>query len=141
MRSFGGDEARGLRDVDRQALEALGKRLEVLACEQRGRHDDRDLHPVQSRDERSAESDLRFAEADVAAHEAIHRAAGGEIGEHRFDALRLIFGFFVGEAGDEFVPGAGRRRDGRRFLELAQRCDLDQFAGDLAQAVLEAGLA
>ena len=113
----------------------------MLAGEQRGWYDDCDLHAVEGGHERGTEGHFGFSEADVAADEAVHRAAGGEIGEHGFDAERLIFGFLVGEAGDEFVPGAGGRRNGRGFFELAEGRDLDQFAGDFAQAVLEAGFA
>ena len=36
-------QSRGLRDVDREATEALGEGLHVLASEQRCRHHDRDL--------------------------------------------------------------------------------------------------
>jgi hypothetical protein len=44
--------ARGLRNPQREAAEALGEILRVLAREQRGRHHDRHLLPVHRRDER-----------------------------------------------------------------------------------------
>ena len=55
-----GDEARGLRDLHRQAAEALGEGVEVLAREQRGRHHDGDLLAGQHREQaaRSATSVL-----------------------------------------------------------------------------------
>ncbi len=53
----------------------------------------------------------------------------------------LVLGLLVGEAGDELVVGAFRRRHRRRLLQLAQGGDLDQLGGDLAQPLLEPGLA
>ena len=72
---FSCNQARRLRDLDRQTLEAFGKRLEVLAGKQRSRHHDGDLESVHRDNKRGAQSDLRLAEADVAAHQTIHGAA------------------------------------------------------------------
>src|SRR6185295_12584805 len=63
------DEARSLRKPQRQTLEALRERGVVLTREQRRRHDDRHLLAVHRRDKGRAQSDLRLAEADVAANE------------------------------------------------------------------------
>ncbi len=127
--------------LQRQVLEALEHRARVLAREQGRRHDDGDLEAVHGGDERGAQRNLRFAEADVAAHEPVHGTAGVEVSKHGFDAGGLVVGLLIGEAGDELVVGALRRRQGGRFLELAQGRDLDQLGGDLAQPLLEAGLA
>ena len=108
-----------MRDSDGQALEALGEGLEVLAREQRGRHHDGHLETVHRGDVGGAQRDLRLAEADVAAHEPVHRAAGVEIGEHRLDRSILVLGLLVGEARDELVVGAFRRGDGGRLLAAA----------------------
>ena len=70
------DEARGLADLDRQPAEALLEGAGVLAGEQRGRRDQRHLLAVHGGDEGGAERHLRLAEADVAADEPVHRAAG-----------------------------------------------------------------
>ncbi len=107
---LGGDEARGLRDVDRIVAHALGERLGVLAREQRGRHDDGDLLAVHRGDEGGAQRDFGLAEADVAADQAVHRAAGGEVGIDGGDGGQLVVGLLIGEAGAEFVIEAGRRR-------------------------------
>ena len=64
------------RDLDRQAGEALREGLEMLAREQRGRHDDRHLHAVHGGDEGGAQRHLGLAEADVAADQPVHRPAG-----------------------------------------------------------------
>ena len=137
----GADEARRLRDANGQALEAVGEGLVVLARQQRRRHDDGHLQPVHGGDEGGAQRHLGLAEADVAADEAVHRTAGGQIAEHRLDARILVLGLLVGEAGDELVIGAFRRGNRRRLLELAQGGDLDQLGSDLAQPLLEARLA
>ena len=67
--------------------------------------------------------------------------AGGQVVEHRADAGGLVLGLLVREARHELVERAlGRRHDGC-LPQLAQRRHLDQFGGDLADALLEAGLA
>jgi hypothetical protein len=61
---------------------------------------------------RRAERHLRLAEADVAAHEAVHRAIGFEVVVHVVDRARLIRGLLEGERrleGAVVVVGA---RDG-----------------------------
>ena len=76
------DQPRGLRDLHRQAAEALGEGLEVLARQQRGRHHDRHLLAAHGRDEGGAQRHLGLAEADVAADQPVHRLAGAEVVEH-----------------------------------------------------------
>ena len=127
--------------ADGQALEAIREGLEVLAREQRRRHHDRHLEAAHGGDEGCAQRDLRLAEADVAAHEAVHRAPGAEIGQHRFDAGVLVLGLLVREARDELVVGAFRRGNRGRLLQLAQGRDLDQLGRNLAQPLLEPRLA
>ena len=66
-----------------------------------------------------AEGDFGLAEADVAADEAVHRLAAGEIGEDIVDGAVLIVGFHIGE----FVGEGGvavRRRHGRVRLRAGR---------------------
>ena len=121
---FGGrNEARRLPHADGQTREALGKRLEVLAGEKRGRHDDRDLPPAHGDDEGGAQGDLGLAEADVPAHQPIHDAARGQVIEHGIDGGKLILGFLIGEARAKFVVGTGLDLDGGGRGHLAPpRC-------------------
>ncbi len=70
-------------DLQREAAEALGEGLVVLARQQRGRHHDRDLLAAHRRDEGRAQRHLGLAEADVAADQAVHRPAGAEIVDAR----------------------------------------------------------
>jgi hypothetical protein len=97
--SFGAGTSRdSLPDLDREALEALAKGLVVLARQQRGRHDHRDLLAVHRRDEGGAQRHLGLAEADVAADQPVHRLAAPEVVEHVVDRAVLVVGLLIGEA-------------------------------------------
>ena len=137
----GADHARELADPDGQAGEALAEILVVLAREQRRRHDDRRLLAVHRRDESRAQRHFRLAEADVAADEAVHRAAGREIVERRLDGVRLVLRLVVGEARAEFVVEPLGRNEARRGSRHALRGDADEFARHLAHALLQPRLA
>ena len=113
----------------------------MLAGEQRRRHHDRDLPPVDGGGEGGAQRHLGLAEANVAAHEPVHRVARGEVAEHGLDGMRLVVGLVVGEAGAELVVDALGRHELHGGLQGAFRRDLDQPVGDLADAVLHPRLA
>ena len=135
------DQPRGLRDLHRKPAEAVGEGLVVLARQQRRRHDDGDLLAAHRRDEGGAQRHLGLAETDVAAHEAIHRLAGGEIVDHRIDDGLLVLGLVVGEAGAELLVHAVRHGQARRLAQQPRGGDLDQLARHLADAVLQPRLA
>ena len=134
--------ARPAPTLHRKAAEALGEGLGVLARQQRGRHHHRDLLAVHRGDEGGAQRHLGLAEADVAADQPVHRPAGGEIVERRRRSR---------PAGRRSPRRESRRRirrrapgaDGklRRLAQLPLGRDLDQLAGDLADAVLHPRLA
>ena len=113
----------------------------MLARQQRGRHHDRDLLAVERDRERRAQRHLGLAEADVAADQPVHRPAAFEILQRGVDGAELILGLLVGEARAEFVVDMRLHRHFRRFMQMPLGGDLDQFAGDLADAVLQLGLA
>ena len=104
--------------LHRPVGEAVGERLVVLLGEQCRRHQHRDLLAGLNGDERRAQRDFGLAEADVAAHDAIHRLGAGEIGDDLLDGLRLIGRLLelegrlecaqVGFAGDELFALTGR---------------------------------
>ena len=93
----------------------------MLPRQQRRRHDDGDLQTVHRGDECGSQRHFRFAEADVAADQPVHRLAGGEIGEHRVDAGGLILRLLVREARDEFVvsPAGGTSTGASRSARSA----------------------
>ena len=113
----------------------------MLARQQGGRHDDGDLLAVHRGDESGAQSDFRFAKADIATDQAIHRAAGGEILQHRGDGGLLVVRLVIGKAGGEFVVEAGFNGEKRRLAQLPLGRDLDELARDLADAIFHARLA
>ena len=140
LRLGGGDEAREPADLDREALEALLEGLEMLAGEQGGRRDQRDLQPGHRGDEGGAQRDLGLAEADVAADQPVHRLARAEIVDHVGDGAVLVLGLLIGEAVDEGgIAGVGL--DDRAGAQRALGRGLDQLAGDLADPLLHPRLA
>jgi hypothetical protein len=78
-------QPRDLRDVHRIAVEAFAERGVVLARQQRGGHDDRHLLARHDRDEGGAQRHFGLAEADVAAHQPVHRPAGLQVLQRRLD--------------------------------------------------------
>ena len=126
-----------MRDLYREAAEALGEGLEVLAGEQRGRHHHRDLLAFHHGDEGRAQRNLGLAEAHVAADEPVHRPALGEVLVHGLDTGDLVVGLVVREARQELVVGALVNLEDRRGPRLAQRRHLDKLPGHLADALLE----
>ncbi len=74
--------------------------------------------PGHRRDEGGAQRDLGLAEADIAAHQPVHRLACLEIAEHVLDRAVLVVGLLIGEAVDELrvvrVGLGDRRRGGSR---------------------------
>ena len=134
-------EPRGLPDLHREAAEAFGEGLEMLARQQRGRHHDRDLLAVHGRDEGRAQRHFGLAEADIAADQPVHRTPGFEIADHGVDRGLLVVGLLVGEAGAEFVEDAGRDGELRRRAQQPLGRDLEELMRDLADAALHARLA
>ena len=139
LRFLRGDEAREAPDIEREAVEASGEVLVMLAGEQSGRCDHRDLLAVHRRDEGRAQRDLGLAEADIAADEAIHRLAAFEVGQDIGNGAVLIVGFLVLEAVEELVVRPFLDFQHRRFPKRAGGGDLHQLARDGLDALLQAG--
>ena len=78
----------------------------MLAREQRGRHHHRHLEAVQAATNAALQRHLGLAEADVAAHQPVHRLAGGQVLQHGADAGGLVLGLAVREARHELVERA-----------------------------------
>ena len=138
---LGADQPRGLAHLDRQAGEALREGLEMLARQKRGRHHHRHLETFHGGDEGGAQRHLGLAEADVAADEAIHRAAGGQILGDGVDGRLLVVGLLIGEARGELVIEPVGRNHGGRGAHLALGGDADQLASHVEQAALQLRLA
>src|SRR5262245_36721030 len=134
---LGADQARGLGDLHREAAEALAEGVEVLTGEERRRHHDRNLLAGKNGDEARAERNLGLAETDIAAHEPIHGTPAGEILEHGADARLLVVGLFVRKSRRELVIDPVGRSQHRGAMERAERRDLDQLFGYVADPLLE----
>ena len=139
--SFGADQPRRLPDLHRQAGEALREGLEVLARQQRRRHDDRHLQALHRRDEGGAQRHLGLAEADIAADQPVHRLAGRQILHDHVDRRLLVVGLLIGEARRELAVEPFRRDQHRRGAHLPLGGDADQRARHVEQPALQPRLA
>ena len=113
----------------------------MLARQQRRRHHDGDLLAVERDRERRAQRHLGLAEPDIAADQPVHRPAAFEVLQRGIDRAELVLGLLIGEARAELVIDMRLHRHFRRLMQKPFGRDLDQFAGDLADAVLQFGLA
>ena len=97
----------------------------MLLREQRGRHEHRGLLAVLHRLEHGADGDLGLAEADVAAHEPVHRHRAFHVGLHVDDRLQLVGRLLVRERVLELAlpRRVGRERVARRVQPLLVQHD------------------
>ena len=87
----------------RKAFHPCREALRMLQCKDRGGYEYGHLLAIAHRLERGADRDLRFTEADIAAHESVHRCGLLHVALH-IDGRRFLIGcVLVDEAGLEFV--------------------------------------
>ncbi len=98
---LGGAKARQLGHLDRPLAEAVDDVLVVLFGQQRGRRQDRDLLAADHRDEGGAQRHLGLAEADIAAHQPVHRLRRDQVLDHGVDRGLLVRRLLEAEAGRE----------------------------------------
>ena len=67
----------------------------MLLHQKRGRGEYGNLFATHHRHKRGAQGDFGFAEADIAAHEAVHRFRLCQIFNHCGNGGGLVFGFFI----------------------------------------------
>ncbi len=91
------------------------------------------------RDESGAQRDLGLAEADVAAHQPVHRPPAFQVGKHIGDGAVLVVGFLPRETVGELTVGAVFGGQHRRLAQRARRSGLEQLVGDLADAFAHPG--
>ena len=113
----------------------------VLAHQQGRGRQERHLLARHGRHEGRAQRHLGLAEADIAADQPVHRPAGSEIGQHRLDGAQLILGLLEREAGGELVVEPLRQLQGLARPQGALGRHLDQLGRQLADALLDLGLA
>ena len=112
--------------------EAIAEVLVVLLREQRRRHEHGDLLASRRGDERGAQRHFGLAEADVAADDAVHRLALGEIVDDGFDRLLLVRRFLERERRGELLGHCTIDRQRDALPRFALRVDRKQFRGDIA---------
>jgi hypothetical protein len=134
-------EARHHLDPDGEVAIALSEGVPVLLGEDRRRTEDERLLPVQRGCERGAHGNLGLAEADVAAHEAVHRAGCLEILLDRLDRLQLVVRLAVGEGRLEPLQPVLVEIEGEARRLLASCIEREELSGQLtdggARATLE----
>ncbi|MCY1429493.1 hypothetical protein D9M71_454130 [compost metagenome] len=83
-------------------------------------------------DEGRAHGHFGLAEADVAAHQAVHGLGLEHVGAHRFDSGLLVGGFLEGEAGAEGGVIGRRVGEGIAFAGGAAGINVEQLGGHVA---------
>ena len=129
---LGRAEARQLGDLHRPLREAVAEGLEVLLGQQRRRAQHGHLLAVGHRDERGAQRDFGLAEADVAAHQPVHRLAGGHVLEHRVDRGLLVGRLLEAEAVGERLVVVLPELERVALARGAQRIEVEQLRGGVA---------
>ena len=137
----GGDQSRGLRDVNGKSAKPLGEGVRMLAGKECRRHHQRDLSAVHGGDEGCPQRHLGLAEPHVAADQPVHRPSGREFVQYHVDYGLLVLGLFIGKSRAELVVGSGFHGQTRRLPQLPFGRDLDQAVGDVADATLHARFA
>ena len=125
-------EARQFDDLHRPVGEAVTEGREVLLGEQGGRAQHGDLLAAGHGDERGAQCDLGLAEADVAAHQPVHREAGAHVLDDRVDRRLLVGCFLEPEAFGEGFVVARLELEGVALARGAQRVEVEQLGGRVA---------
>ena len=92
------NEPREHLDLDRIGREPLPESAQVLLCKNRRRAENRDLTARIDDFKRGPNGDFRFAVANVAADQAVHRLVVFQVSFDVFDRRHLVRGLFVGES-------------------------------------------
>ena len=129
---LGALEARQLGNAHRPVGKAVAEVLEVLFGQQRGGHQHGHLFTTHHRHKGGAQRDFGLAKADVAAHQAVHRAAAGHVVDHRLDSAGLVRGFLEAEAGGKGVVIVVVQRKAVAFARCALRVQVQQLGGGVA---------
>ena len=136
-----GPEPRDHLDANREVAVALAERVPMLLGENRRRREHQRLPAVDGNRKRGADRDLGLAEADVAAHEAVHRPGRLQVFLHRFDRSHLVRCLSVRELRLEPLEVFVTQVVGHARSLLPLRVEREQLAGELShrlpRAVLE----
>jgi hypothetical protein len=116
-------------DADRVVRHAFAEGAPVLFGEHGGGHEDGGLFAAGDGLEGGADGDFGFAESDVAADQAVHRARRFEVVFGFLDGAALVGGFGEVERALEFPHPLGVRRVGEAGFVLALGLDAEELRG------------
>ena len=129
---FTGTKTRQLGDAHRPVGKAVGKGLCVLLGQQGSGRQNRHLLAAHDGDEGSTQRDFGLAEADVAAHQPVHRFAGGHILDDVVDRLGLVGRLFKAERVGEVLVVVRGVFERVAFAQRAPGVQVEQFGGRVA---------
>lgn len=112
----------------------------MLLDKQRGGHEHGHLLAVLHGLEGGTQCDFGFAEAHVAADEAVHRHGLFHVGFNFVDGGELVGGFLIGEGVFQLFLPWGVRAEREALGALAGGVQLDQVVGDLVDVLAGLGL-
>ena len=121
------NEATEQRHFHREASEPVGQECEVLAREQRRRHEHGRLASVLHGLENRSDRDLGLAEADVGADKSVHGARKFHVGLDVVNGLGLVRGQCVGEEVLHFALPLAVTSKGVADGDVALAVQVDQF--------------
>ena len=113
----------------------------MLARQQGGGNDDRNLHPRLNGGKGGAQGDLRLAKAHIAAYQSVHGFAAGHIAQNIGDGALLIFSLRIGKTRGEFLIRTFGYFDDFAAFDFTLCGDLHQRVRHILQAFLHAGFA
>ena len=116
-------------DADRIVRHAFAEGAPVLFGENGGGHEDGDLFAAGDGLEGGADGDFGFAEADIAADQAVHRARRFEVEFGFLDGAALVGGLGVVERALELPHPLGVRRVGEAGFVLALGLHAEELGG------------
>ena len=113
----------------------------MLARENRGRRNHRDLFAANHRGGGRAQRNFGLAKTDLAADQPIHRPARPQIAQHRGNRAGLVGRLGIGEAARETLIGTARRVEDRRGAAAAFCGECDQPLGGGREFAFDFGAA
>ena len=141
LQFLGGIEARKHRDAHGKRREAALEGFEMLKREHSGGREHGHLLAVAQRFERGAHGDFGFAEADVAAQQAVHGMRRFHVALDLLGGAELVLGLGELEGVFEFALPVGIGREGEAFGHAALGVELQQLIGHVAHFGFDAGFA
>ncbi|MEY4103892.1 MAG: hypothetical protein RL461_1094, partial [Planctomycetota bacterium] len=132
-------EAAQALDAERIGAEPVAEGPLVLLAEHRRGHEHRHLAPRVDGLERSADRDLGLPEADVAAHEPVHRPRTLHVALGGLDRAQLVLGLLPRELRLELALPVGVGREGDAGRRVAHGLHAEHLGGEVAHRVLRIG--